>query len=882
MRRLRLTLGRMAGLLGHARADEDLSEELASHLALLEHDLRLQGLPPAEAHRQARLRLGVSRTEHATRDARTLPSLEQIWQNIRQSGRSLRRAPVFTLASVLTLAIGIGATTTVFSVVNVSLLQPLPYPDDQRLVALASGGRGAFAGQEIYALRERLQSVHPVAWHGGVRNWNMHVGGRTASVTGGLVSAAFFDALGVVPRLGRTFTQSEDMPNGPPVVILSDRLWRSALGARLDVVGTTMSLGGAAYEIVGVMPAGFRTFPGDADLWTPLRLPATDQGTNQTVVSRLRDGMTLEQARAELSTVALALAAESGLPAEAVGRLTWTSYRDSLGQPYRLILTILLAAVGCVLLVACVNVAGLQLVRGTLRRVEIATRAAIGGGPRRLMMETLTESLILSAAGAAIGVIGALWALPRTAAQLPPALLDGRSPTLEPLVLAVVLVVAVGTGLVFGYLPARDARRVDVRTAMGTAGRQTTAAATLRWRRVFAAGQIALALILLVGAGLLGRTLLALHRVDLGFDPGGLVMGRMSLTGTPDPGGLDVADFYERTLDRIRATPGVLGATVTSSVPVERAINLPIAPPAGSLIDQPRAVDWRYVSSGFFEMLGVPVLDGRPFDANDTSTSPPVVIVNQALARAYFGDEPAVGRTVRLAFGNADEMEIVGVVADLRNASGAGWVGSGHALKQAPAPGMFVPAAQGHALIGGFGFDAHWLVRSQTAPAAMAPTIADIVQAAEPRLPFVGFRSMDEVIGGQIAQERALFTLLALFAGIAVVLACVGTYGMMAYSVNARSRDIGIRMALGATASRVLTLCLHEGLVVVTAGALVGLAGALVVARGIRAYVWGMEPFDPVTFGAVVLVLGTVVMVAAAVPAVRAARLHPARVLRQE
>lgn len=877
---MRRFVDRLGSLLGRSQADADLAEELAQHIALLEDDLVSQGVPPLEARRRARLAVRATPTMEAVREEWRFPPVERLWQDVRLTARGLRRAPTFTVASILTLAIGIGATTTVFSVVNLSLLKPLPYPQSDEVVSLLAGGVTSFTGEEIHALAARVHGVESIGWFGGARNWNLTIDGQATSVSGGRMSAGVFDVLGVRPRLGRGFTASEDAAQGPDVVVLSERLWRTALRARPDAIGMTVTLGGVPHEVVGVMPAAFRTFP-DYELWTPVHLSATSNGRNHAVIARLRDGVSMAQARGELTALMPALAKDLGVPWRSEETLAWQPYRTTLGEPYRQSLSILLAAVMCVLLIACVNVAGLQLVRATSRRTETATRAAIGGGPRRLMYETLTESLVLSATGTALGVAAAVWALPRVAASLPAGMLDGRTPRLDPSVLVVAMAMAVGCGVLFGLLPAREAARIDVRAAMDSSGRQTAAASTLRWRRVLAMGQIALALMLLVGAGLLGRTLLNLNRVDLGFEPDGLVIGRMSMAGTPDPGGVPVGEFFERTLTRIREAPDVVGAAVTSGIPVDRALNLPIEPPPGSHVTAPRSVDWRYVSSGFFELLQVPLRAGRAFDATDTTTSAPVVIVNEAFARAYFGRELAVGRTIRLAIDDAVPMTIVGVVGDVRNASGAGWARTGHALKQGAAPGVFVPASQGATVLGKAGLDAQWIVRSRTTTTETIVTVARVLQAAEPRLPFVGFRSMDDVIQSQITQERALFWLLSGFAGVALLLACIGTYGMMAYSVGARSREIGIRMACGASTSGVLRLFLREATTVLAGGAAAGLVGGVVLANAIRAYVWGIEPFDPVTFLGVSLAFAVVVLLAVAVPAMRAARLDPARVLRQ-
>lgn len=883
---LRVYLTRLAGLL-RRQADADLDEELAEHLRLLEADLLARGTSPDAARRAARQALGgLSRTEHAVHDQRTWPAIERLWQDIRWSVRSLRRAPLFTTTAVLTLALGIGSTTAIVSVINISLFKPLPYPHSDRLVTLAAGGRTNFTGEEFYALRDRLQTPDALGADGGGLSWNLHVGGRATHVIGRRVSSALFDVLGVAPQRGRTFSAAEDAPNGPWAVVLSDRLWRSHFEARADHLGRVVELGGVAHQIVGVMPPDFRTYP-DADLWTPLRLPLTDKGSNQQVIARLRPDATFAEANAELAARRQILVSELGWPRESAAVIEWQPYRQALRSQYRPVLLILLGAVGCVLLIACVNVAGLQLVRGSVRHAEMATRAAIGGSPRRLMREVLTESMVLSVAGAGVGVLCAVWALPSLAAVLPPSILDGEPLSVDVLVLAGVLITAILVGLLFGYVPARDARGVDVRSAMSQQGtRHTAGPATLRWRRALVMGQIALSLVLLVSTALLGRTLMNFSRVELGFEPQHLVIGTMSLTGVPTPAGREIPEFFEETLGRIRATPGVRQAAVTSGLPVARALNLPLLPPAGGQIATVRAVDWRYISTNFFETLGVPLRAGRLFAATDTQNSQPVVVVNERFARAYFGREAVLGRTLRLPVGTADEqydMVVVGVVGDFRNASGAGWSQGGNALTNAPPPSLFVPVTQAPPdLLARL--DAHWLVRTSAAgagPASTAATVAQLVQATEPRLPFVRFQTMEEIVADQIEQQRALFSLLALFAAASVTLACVGIYGVTAYNVSARSRDIGIRMALGSTRLRVVRLLLHEGVVLTTLGIGVGLGGALLVSRSLEAYLWGVAPFDPVAFLAAATTLAAIAVLAILWPAVRAACLEPSGVLRQ-
>lgn len=811
--------------------------------------------------------------------------MDSLWQDTRYAARSLRRTPAFTLAALATLALGIGATTAIFSVVNAALLKPPPYPEPDRIFVLGYPNGGSQDGQIFHYVQERAQSFQRLAAHSGSSGWNLVIGDHAEYATGVPVSEGFFEVLGVAPLLGRGFSRIEDQANGPRAVMLSEPLWRRELGARREAIGEVVLLGGVPHTIVGVMPAGFRTVPA-ADLWTPLRLSPTDNSWNYTILGRLRGGVSPTQAASELASLKNGLHRDlRGISEARSQALQWIAYQRWLGLAGRDALLLLLGAVVFLLLLACVNVASLQLVRAVTRRREMATRSALGGGHARLIQQVLTESVLLAIAGAALGILVAQWGVRTLVTLVPGGLLEGRTVDLDWWVLGVTVAVAVAAGIFFGLAPALGAARLDLRTALWEGARNTAGRPTMWLRRVFAVAEVALAVVLLVGAGLLVRTFVNLRSAELGFDPSNVVIGKMSLQGSTSQTREQLAAFFERTLTRLREVPGVTAAAVGNNVPIERGLNLPLEPPAGALVDQMRAVDWRYVTPQYFTLFRIPLRAGRSFDERDQAQGAPVVLVNEAFARTYFGTTQVVGKFVQIARGLKDPpREIVGVIADVKGLSGSGWTRGASALGSPVAPTMYVPAAQVpdnilqmvHRYL-----PISWAVRTSRA-VDVVPPVQEVVQSAEPRLPFIRFETMEQLIARDLEMQRFLMTLLGVFAAVSLALATVGMYGLVAYTATQRTQEVGIRMALGATGVRVLRAFLMEGISLVVAGVAIGLSGAALASRLLSSMVFGVEPLDPLTFVAVSALLILVAGTATLMPALQASRTDPMKALRLE
>jgi putative ABC transport system permease protein len=804
--------------------------------------------------------------------------VDNLRHDMRLAVRSIRRAPAFALASIATLALGIGATTAIFSVVDAALLEPPPYPEPDRILVL-----GRQDGQTFHYVRERARGFQRIAAHGGSSGWNLLVGDHAEYVRGVPVSEGFFDVLGTPPLLGRDFSRVEDQANGPRVVVVSEQLWRRLLGARPDAIGKVVELGGVPHSIVGVMPAGLRTVP-PADLWTPLRVRPTDTSLNYTVISRLADGVSPAQAATDLARLKQEIPRDlRGISEARSQALRWISYREWLGLESRDALLLLLGAVVLLLVIACVNVASLQLVRAVARRREMATRSALGGGAARLFQQVLTESVLLALGGAAVGVVVAPWGVHTLLTLVPAGLLEGRTVNLDWRALSVTLAVAVAAGIFFGLVPALVARRVDLRTALWESARNTAGRPAMWLRRGFATAEVALAVVLLVGAGLFVRTFVNMQTSELGFDPSNVVIGKMSLQGSTGQTQEHLATFFERSLARLRDLSGVSAAAVGNNIPVERGLNLAVEPPEVTLVERMRAVDWRYVTAEYFILFGIPLRAGRVFDERDHAQSAAVVVVNEAFAHAYFGTTRVLGRFVQLARDLRDSpREIVGVVADVKGLSGSGWTRGLNALSSPVAPAMYVPAAQVPdnimQLVHRF-FPISWAVRTSR-PGEAVTAVHDVIRSTDPRLPFIRFETMEQVIARDLEMQRFLTTLLGVFAAVSLALATVGIYGLVAYAVSQRTQEVGIRMALGATRATVLSAFLQEGLALVALGLALGLSGAAFAGRLVRSLVFGVEPLDPLTFAVVSATLVVVTGVATLMPALQASRTDPLQALR--
>jgi len=815
--------------------------------------------------------------------------LDRFAQDIRHAARSLGRSRGFTTAVVLTLALGIGATSSIFTLVNAALLKPLPYPAADRLMALATADGGAQTGQLFLFVRDRVRLFDHVAAQRFSNGWNIVAGDVAAYVTALRVSEGYFATLGVQPLLGRGFSRIEDQLNGPDAVVINEDLWRRAYAGRTDALGQTILLGGVPHTVVGVMPAAFRTIP-DVEVWTPLRTGATDNGQNYQIVGRLRAGATPAQAAAELSALRPSIQeAFSRYSPRRLAATSWMPLRDVQGLNVREPLLMLFGAVTLLLLIACVNVAGLQLTRALGRRREIATRAALGSSRARLVRHVAVESSLLSLGGAVAGVGVALASarlLPGLVSEdLARQMLAGGEPTVDWRVLAFTLVTALVCSLFFGVAPAVMSSRFSLRHALSE-GLTTTDGRRTAWlRRTLAGAEVALAVVLLVGAGLLVRSVGNLFSTELGFSPRSVVVGRMSLQGSVDDG-RELESLLDRGLASIRGVRGVVTVAASNGVPVERPINVALDPPAGTQVTGPRPIDWRYVTPDYFTAFGIPLVAGRSFDTRDRAGANGVAIVNGAFARAYFGRVNVVGETISVASAFSDSpRQIVGVVGDVKARSYTGWTEGRTALGSATAPMVFVPAGQASAtLIGATHrtFPMTWTIASQRPLPELEADVRQAIRTVDPHLTFIGFEAMDEVIARDLDVPRFVTALLAAFAMLAVALAAIGLYGLMAYTASQRTREIGLRMALGATAPKILQRFMTEGLLVSSVGVIVGVVGAVFVTRVLTVFLFGVTPLDPATFATVAGVLLVVTAVATVLPAGRAARTNPVVVLRAE
>jgi putative ABC transport system permease protein len=807
--------------------------------------------------------------------------------DFRYAWRSLLRTPGFSIAAVLTLALGIGATTAIFSLVNAVLLKPVPYPNPDRLAVLTSTNGPFQSGLVFTLVRDRIHGIESVAAQSLSTAWNLATPTAAVSVRGLRVSTDYLKVHGVRPRFGREFSNVEDRPGGPDSVIISDSL-RQTLFADGDGLGHEVLLGGKAHTVVGVLPLDFQSIPA-AEVLTPLRTTERDTGTNYRVLGRTRRDVRPEAAGAELEAMRTDLLRTlPGLVASRVPHFSWVGYRDVLGRGVRQPLLVLLGAVAFLLLIACVNVANLYIARAVARNREIATRAALGAGRSQVIKAVLSEALLLAAAGAVLGLglasvltRGLLSIVSQDAAS---DLLAGATIAIDWRVLFVTTGLSIGAGLFFGLVPALMLSRLDARAALGA--RTTAGPRTALLRRALTVAEVAMALVLLVGAGLLIRSFVKLTSVDFGFSSRGVVIGRMSLQGTSAESAVARARLLADALQTIRRLPGVSAAAVSNHVPVESGLNLTLMPPEGALIEQGRSVDWRYVTPEYFSLFQITTRLGRTFDDRDRAGGALVAVVNEAFARTYFGRTDVIGRTISLAPSMKDgPREIVGVVADVKARSNSGFTRGLNALASATAPAMFVPAAQAPDLavqIANRFFDMKWIVRTTGSIPTLERGMQEAVQAIDPTLPFARFESMDTVVGRDLDMQRLLTVLLGAFATSAMLLACVGLYGLIAYSARQRRQEVGVRMALGANGRMILRVFMGEGLAIAAVGLSLGIGGGVLVTRVLTSRLFGVTALDLPTFTAAALALVLVAAGAAFIPAVAAARTSPARALRGE
>jgi len=820
--------------------------------------------------------------------------IELIVRDLRFALRMLRKTPGFTATAILTLALGVGVNTAIFSVVNALLIRPLPYPDADRLVTARFStrtARGVFTrnavvdGATFLNIRDHATTIDVAArgsggWGGGV---NLVAANQAANVVQSRVSAGYFGVLGVRPAIGREFTSDEDRAGGPPAAILSYGLWSRMFDRDPDIVGSSIMLRGQAYTVVGVLPQAV-TGSG-ADVWTPLRPSTTGEGsgTNYSLIARLRPAVEGLQASAEVNQIVGSLMASRPRPEgiSVTAELIPLQTADTAG--IRDALLMLWGAVGLVLLIACVNVAGLLLARTGMRDREIATRIALGSGRGAVIRQLLVENVVLGLLGGGAGVaLG--WLVLEALKALSADVFSFASPiVLDRTVLAVTVVIALGTSVVFGLVPALHASRVEVQAGLAETGTRSVAGGSTGWpRRILVVGEVAMGVVLLVGAGLLVRTFVGLKNLDPGFDPANVLTTTVSLQDARYEDSAKVARLFEDSLLRVRQAPGVTSAAVALGLPYTRLLNLGFRPLDGDAErDKGLIANVSYVTPGYFDTLRVKLQQGRDFSDLDQATSIPVAIVNEEFMRRYYRHRDAVGRHISVV-SRDESRQIIGVVANVR-ATASGFQDYNDPLVTPPI--IYLPATQ---LSAGFlklvhtWFSPSWVVRASITPESVAPAVRQAIGSVDPLLPIARLETMSGVQAAALAMQRFMMALVVGLGALALVLAAVGIQGLIASSVSERKRELGIRLALGATGGRVMRTVVAPGIALTAFGLALGGVAAFGVTRLMQAFIWGVRPTDPLTFCVVMLGLLAVALVASLVPALRVLRLDPALTLRAE
>lgn len=805
--------------------------------------------------------------------------------------RQLIKSPGFSITAILTLALAIGANTAVFSLVDAVLLKPLPYPQPERLaiVSMIYSRNGVAVDEETagltgtiwQAIKGQVGSIDGAVSSGLSARISLVAANRALTVAPQRVSAGYFRVLGVSPAIGREFAADEDVVGGAAVAVLSDRLWRSAFNGDAAVVGQTILLKGEPHTVVGIMPASFRTSV-DADLWTPVR-PSTQgegSGGNYGVIARLKEGASWPQASAEVGATADPLLSRRTSASGVTVSHSLMPLQVEMTSDVRTPLLLLSAAVGVVLLVGCVNLAGLLLARAGRRTREIAIRLALGGDRQRVIRQLLMESLVLSAiggiAGVALGQI-AVRMLNRSASDL--LLTPWGSVGLDARVLSVAVVLTLLTTILFGLVPAIHATRVDVQAALTEGGTRSVAGGARGWpRRLLVMAEVALGVVLLVAAGLLIRTFVHLQTLSPGFEPRNLIAASASLEDARYEDHARIARLFDDSLARLRRVPGIESAAVSLGLPYERILNMgtQIVGPGGQPGDLLFST-MTYVSPGYFETLRLPVRRGRSFSERDTATAPPAIIVNESFVRRYFDGGDPIGRQLRVA---GVIREVIGVADNVQQRGGFNGYGPLDAL-----PATYVPFSQfparGLRVYHGW-FSPAWIVRASVSGASVEQAIRSALADVDPQLPLSAVRPVDGVRSAALGRQRMLMTLVALLGGAALLLAAIGIHGLIASGVAERTRELGIRMALGATVGQIVRDAAVPGILMAVGGLVIGCGVAVGVSGLLRNLLWGVKANDPLTFIAVVLTLLAVAIVASIVPALRVRRLDPVTLLRTE
>jgi predicted permease len=868
------------------QVDREFEHELESHLDMLTEENLRRGMSPEEASRAARVRLGgFTQLKETNRELRGLPFLETLWQDARFALRMLRKNPGFSAVAVLTLALGIGANTAIFSVVYAVLLKPLPYTDSQQLFTVyqACPQDGIMVtGVSYLNIAELREENHIFSEIAGTQQHQLGMTGRgePTLVFASVVTPEFFSTFEEKPLLGRSFVSDDGKRGAPPVVILSENLWRSTFGGDPNIIGTSVNLEQHNFEIVGVMPSAFR-FPQVTvaeQVWVPLAQdplfgPWMERrgGHWLTGTARLKSGVSVSQAQAELETLSARFAKD--YPAENSG---WVFRLMPLQQKIvgdaKSPLLMLLGAVGLVLLISCANTANLLLTRATSRSREMAVRGALGAGRARIVRQLLSETAVLGLLGGVAGIGLAYAGVRALSSLIPPSLPQVNPVRVDYFVLAFALLLSVVASCAFGLAPALFAAKVDLQASLREGGgRSGESGSRRRARSVLAAAEIALAMVLLVAAGLLLRSFSKLMAVSPGFDARHIVVADINLPRFQYSTLQQWTDFSTELLARVQAQPGLQDSAIAVPRPIEDGfINLAFditgSPPSSA--GTARLANYVSVSPDYFRVMSIPLLAGRFFNQHDVSSSPRVTLISQSLARMYFPNQDPIGRRLHFALppSPASDREIVGIVGDVRDI----------ALGQNPGPMMYVPYAQ--APFSG----ADLVIKTDLSLSSVSAAIRQEVKGIDKDLPVTDVAMMPDILEASITQPRFRTLLLGLFAAMALLLAATGIFGVISYSVSCRTNEIGVRVALGASRVAILRMVLRETLTLTLAGLSVGIPCALAASHLAGHLLFGVSTHDPATLAAVALTLAAVATFAGYVPARRAMQVDPMVALRHE
>ena len=902
MRLFRVMLWRLAGFFGHKRSESDLAAEMETHLAMQSEDNRRSGMSPEEARRSALVQLGnMSQASEDYRRQESLPVLETLFQDLRYALRLLRKNPGFTAIAVITLALGIGANSAIFSIVNAVLLRPLPYMEPGRLMTvyttLPTTRTGRASPPDFRTLREQNHTLDSLSAT-YVETFNLSGNGvdRPEHLTAAVVSSEYFNTLGVTPMLGRTFLPEEEKWGAHRVMIVSEAFWRSHLNADPNAVGRKLNLDGESYAIVGVMPADFYTTNATRQIWAPMAWKPKDEADSHNnyfveMLGRLKPGVTEAQANADLNSI-MAGIAEKFPENKGIGVDVKPLQETWLG-PARPALMVLLGAVGLVLLIACVNLANLLFARSAGRQREIAIRSAVGASRLRLLRQFFTESVLLASLGGALGLglaYASLGLLPLAGDVLPrigQVRIDGW-------VLLFTAGLSLATGILFGMLPAlQNSQGPKLSESLKEGGRTGQAGASAsRVRNGLVVGEIALAAILLIASGLAIRSFQRLLHVDGGFATQHILTFQVSLPSSydpqPDPTRIGapppVAAFYREMVDGVEHLPGVKFAGAGSTLPL-RGDNwgkyfTPLDRALPTSIDTVPHVQYRSVSGHYFQALGIRLIKGRFLEDHDQSSTAPVLVVNESLVRKYWPNEDPIGKLVMMNPPlNLIPKELIPPGLQVQKFTIVGVVGDVHysGLDTDPFPLVYGSVFQHDYLM-----DTNFAVRGDGDPRALVSSIRNVLSHLDPNLPLAKPVTIEQIISESTAQPRLETILLGIFGGLAMLLAAVGIFGVMSYSVSQRMGEIGIRMALGADRGDVLFMICKQGLLLAGVGMATGLLLAFALTRLIANILFGVSPTDPLTFVSIVVVLGAVALVACYIPARRATKVDPVVALRNE